>query len=300
MLKRVIALVLFIFACSNSLEPGVVAIINGEKIYLEDLERQHDFKYLEYMDNFKSLENIKKEYKKELIDLFFCKLVEEELKQKNLDISEAELKKEEDKIRSDYPPGEFKKVLIEEYIDINNWRNFLKTSMQVKRFIDLVVKPEIKINAKELEDYYQNNLEDFYIPEVINFISFYSQDKNILIKIKNSRKHLTDIKEIKEQYPEAVIKEYNLAINQIPQFWIDMIKSTPEKQFSGIKNDKKGFYLLMVNKKEPAKYLKPIEAYPLIERNILNKKINEYIQKWFISKLKQSDIKINPSLLEEK
>ncbi len=297
MLRIVFTLLIFIVSCSASFEPGVVAIINGNKIYLEDLEKKYDFTHLEYADNFSTLNKIKDEYKKELLNLFFYELVKEELKNKNMLVTKEEVKKEEEKIRSDYPPGEFEKILVEEYIDIDSWRDFLRMKLTIDKFINIIVKPKIKIDIKELETYYKKNIEDFYIGEMVKFVSFYSLDKDKLINIKNKK---ISIEEVKKVYPGVIVKEYNLPLNQIPQFWLDLIKPTAEDSFSNIKNDKKGFYLLFIEKKESPRYLKPIEAYPIIERNIIQQKINNFLQDWFIHKLKESDIKISSVLIKEK
>ncbi|WP_456325907.1 hypothetical protein, partial [Desulfonauticus submarinus] len=269
---------------------------NGEYIYLDEIEKKYDFIHFEDDKYFLNIAKVKKEYRNELINLFLYKLIEQELKKKGLSVTDEEVQREEEKIKSDYPPGEFEKILIEEYIDYDSWKKFLRIRLSINKFINTIIKPNIKINFKEVESYYKNHIKDFYIPNMISFTLFYCANKNILQKI---RKNKLSIESIKNKYPEVIVHDYKLSLEQIPMLWKTALEFTQEGHFSKIKNDKKGFYLLKVNKKYSSKYLEPAQAYPLIERAILSKKINQYLYNWFIKSLRNAEIKINKSLLEE-
>ncbi|MDQ7031661.1 MAG: SurA N-terminal domain-containing protein [Desulfonauticus sp.] len=306
--KHICFILIFILICwgckFNKVPVGAVASINGDYIYLDDLEKQYDFIHFEYEGNL-NIADIKKEYRKELLNLFFYKLVKQTLQEKGLLVGNKELEKEINKIKSDYPPGEFKKMLIEECIDYDSWKKFLKMNLNIKKFINLVVKPKIKITFKEVEDYYKKHFKDFYIPNMVSFTVFYSTDKDILLKIKNSKlKFKKDdnkmIDEIKKKYPSVIVHHYLFKLNQTPSLWKKVIEITPEGNFSTIKNDKRGFYLLFINRQYPAKYLEPAQAYPIIENVILQQKLNAYLLNWFKNKLSTSNIMISKLLLENK
>ncbi|SDN28322.1 SurA N-terminal domain-containing protein [Desulfonauticus submarinus] len=292
----IILFFLFIISCKiDNAPPGVIASINGEYIYLDEIEKKYDFIHFEYDEDFLNIAKVKKEYRNELMNLFLYKLIDQELKKRGLAVTDEEVQKEEEKIKSDYPPGEFEKILIEEYIDYDSWKKFLRIRLSINKFINTIIKPNIKINFKEVESYYKNHIKDFYIPNMISFTLFYCANKNILQEI---RKNKLSIESIKNKYPEVIVHDYKLSLEQTPMLWKTALEFTQEGHFSKIKNDKKGFYLLKVNKKYSSKYLEPAQAYPLIERAILSKKINQYLYNWFIKSLRNAEIKINKSLLE--
>jgi hypothetical protein len=300
-------IIIAISGCQNAAQdPGVVALVNGEPIYLHQLEAKYDFLHLDWGDSLPpDVEQLKQEYGEILTGLILYKLVEQELALRGLKVTDEEVAAREEEVRHDYPPEEFEKILIEEYIDLNYWREQLKLRIAWEKFIQEVLRPRVKIDFQEVQDYYQNNLSEFYLPQRVRFLVFSSPDqeeikKAIAIYKKTNATaataKLAEAKKLRKKDSELIVHEYFMRIDQLPFIWAGEIKKLKPGEFSRIKNDKKNFYCIVVLKKEQASLLEPYQAYSIIEEKLTQKKIHKLFFDWVADTLKKAEIKINPEL----
>ena len=276
-------------------------MVNGSPIYLHQLEANYDFLHLEWGETLPpSVEHLQQEYGQILTNLILYKLVEQELAVRGLEVTDKELKAREEEVRQDYPPDEFEKILIEEYIDLNYWREQLRLRISWEKFIQEVLRPSVKIDFQEIQDYYQKNLSEFYLPERIKFLVFSSPDQGKIKKAIISYKKKNKVEELRKKFPDMIIHEYFMRVDQLPMIWAGEIKNLKPGEYSKIKNDKKSFYFLVVLKKEEAKLLEPFQAYSLIEEKLIQEKIRRLFLEWVEDTLQKAEIKINVMLLKKK
>jgi len=276
---------------------GVVAVVNGDCIYLDDLESSSfwddDF---ELQDSQNLLSTVKKLYQRRLLHLIWIKLMEQELKKHKITVTPQEVTDAENKIKQDYnTPDEFKQVFINEFVDYSSWKKFLKIRLETKKFVNQLVKPKIKITKQEILDYYKKHLNDFHLPLQVKFILLRSPDKEKLSELKNKNVELNTFNASNVFKKEFAYVDPHL----LAPVWQQKLLALSPGEFSEIDNDDKEFYVLFLQAKRKAHYLSPVKAYQLIQQKLFKQKAKEYLQKWLDQKITTSKIEITNLLIEK-
>ena len=75
-------------------------------------------------------------------------------------VTDAELQKAVDDIKSDYPEGEFEKTLLEFAVTYDSWESRLKTRLMMQKVIDHELKNQVTITPEDIAEYYKENYQD--------------------------------------------------------------------------------------------------------------------------------------------
>jgi hypothetical protein len=296
------SLLLCLGACGgNDWEPGVVARVNGEPIYMRYLEAKYDFEHFEWNANqLPQTDDLKTEYQDILLDLIVQKLVEEELEELDAPVSDQEVLAKEEEIRNDYPAGEFENILVEEYVDLNYWREQIKAGLQWKHFERKYLRPRVEVELEEIREYYREHAPDFYIPRQVHFLLVSAPEAGIVSKALEDFKKGKSSDAIRNKYEEVTVHKYSMHEEQVPPVWSAALKSLEPGKSSRVKNNKNNFYALHVIKHEKEKILEPYQAYTVIEEKLMQKKEKAVFMDWLENKLKDSNIEISSRLKKEK
>jgi len=287
--------------CQNkNEEPGVVARVNGKPIYLTQLEYKYDLSHEGNGEFVPSVAQVSEEYGQILGDLIVQELVSQELEQRNIPVSAKELKDAENEVRSDYPDDSFEQILIEEYIDINQWRSQLKYQLVMNKFYHDVLRPEIKIDYKVAENYYRTHLSDFYMPAGFRFVMVKGLSKDLVLKgVKLYREGLSPA-EISAKLREVSVREIWIRSGQIPAGWKALVDPLEVGEATSVITQKNEFLCLILKESKKATLLTPLQAYPAVEKVLLEKMLEEKFEAWLKDKIATSEIKISKELLPEK
>lgn len=286
----VIAIILAGCADSRKFE-GVIASVNGEKITLRSVESLLNSKITPMiMLQNSSLIATKQFYGDALAFLIIHALVRQELEAKGIPVKKDIIENEISVIKNDFLPDSMDKYFDEAFIDENDWKNLLRDHIELMVFMERILLPHIKISSKEIKEYYENNLDEFNIPDCIELLYLSSNNKELLENYcKNSNDASIDNSEITSQKQYIPINEINIKLNQ--------------KQ----KNSKNWRCLDIVHENDIWKTIVPIrklknylpeiyEIYPLIENILLRKKLNIEFDKWLQHSIENSHIMIVPEL----
>jgi len=300
-------LLLYSFAClftltgcsGQSFQEGVVARVNGEPIYLEEVQAvQDEYYYMWSHDLPSDLQEIKSSYGNILLELIVQKLVNQEMLTRSLSISQEELAGQEKKIRGDYPEGQFKKMLIEEYIDLDLWRRQLKQNLVREKFILEVLRPGISLDVEEIKEYYNANMENFYIPERIRFVHMTSPEENRLKDALDFFGQTRELSKTQKKFPEVNTGQYEMRIDQLPQILSRDLDALDPGQHSSIKSDgSKAHYVIYVLERKQGALLKPHQVYDIIEDKLVEIKLQQALHLWLEKAVINSTIEINQNLL---
>jgi len=287
--------------CSNDADDmGIIARVNDAPIYLSQLEFQHDQFQADTAGTYvPSVEKLKEEYGEILTDLIVQELVVQELTRRDLPVTEQELLNEEETVRADYPEGAFDQMLVEEYIDLKAWRKQLRNYLAMKKFFQQVLRPQIKIDYKEAENYYREHISDFYLPESLRILVVRGPSREIVgkavEKFMKEKKHAglaTVFGEVETR--EVVVREGRLSAT-----WKNAISDLKVGQSSGVLTDRFGFEALVLLEKSPAKVLAPAQAYPLVEKALLENKLHDAFENWLTKSIASANILVSSHLLQE-
>jgi hypothetical protein len=83
----------------------------------------------------------------------------EEARTLGIGISDAELDKAVEEVKSDYPEGEFEKTLLEFAVSYDSWKSQLKNRLIMDKVIDEELAGKITITPEDISEYYQNHYQ---------------------------------------------------------------------------------------------------------------------------------------------
>lgn len=292
-------LVVLVAGCTNSSEDmGIVARVNGAPIYLSQLEFQHDQFQADTAGVYvPSVEKLKSEYGEILTELIVQQLVVQELVKQDLEVTEHELLKAEEEVRADYPEGAFDQMLIEECIDLKAWRRQLLNYLAMKKFYQQVLRPQIKIDYKEAQEYYRKHISDFYLPESMRILVVRGPSREIVERAVEKYLAEKDQVNLATAFGEVETREVMVREGRLSATWKNAISGLEPGQSSGVLTDRFGFEALILQERSPAKVLAPAQAYPLVEKSLLENKLRDAFETWLTSAVAGADITVSSHLL---
>lgn len=291
----------FIAACgTDKPNEGIVARVNGNPVYLKDIESGYDSYFFEWSDSLPpSVQEMKNTYGRALLDLILIELIKSELSSVNLTVTNDEVLEVENEIRKDYPEDEFEKMLVEEYIDLYYWRTQIRHKLLWERFLKRILLPEVNVELDEVEKYYYSHVEDFYIPHRLAYLYLGSGDNQQLEKAVNALEDYQGVEGLKEKFSNMVISRYEMPRDQLPPDFAGQLKKIEPGQSTAILEDGQGeFYVLYLIEHKEEQLLKPHQVYNIIEQEIMNDKLADVFNSWLSDTFNNSTIEINKVMLE--
>jgi len=300
-ITMILLLLAALCGCSGDADDmGIVARVNGSPIYLTQLEFQHDQIQADSVGAYvPSVEKLSSEYGDILADLIVQELVVQELKRRDLAVTDDELREAEDAVRSDYPEGAFEKVLVEEYIDLKSWRVQLRYHLAQKKFYQLVLRPQIKIDYKEAEKYYRDHISDFFLPESLRILVVRGPSRELVEKAVEKYLHDRNQMNLTTAFGEVETREVMVREGRMSAAWRNAVTGLEVGQSSPVLADKFGFEALVLLERSEAKVLEPAQAYPLVEEALLESKLHSAFEQWLSEKLATAKISVSEHLLPQ-
>jgi parvulin-like peptidyl-prolyl isomerase len=293
-------LVLFIPACgAEEVNPGEVALVNGKARTVKQLQAAHDAQVLGADTPGRAVDALRKEYGSVLSELVIQELVAQELEKRNLQVTGEELAKAEQELRQDFPPGGFERMLLEESIDVDLWRDFLRKRLGMYKFNSNMLRSQVAIDAGEVDDYYRTHEEDFKVPERLNFIQFSSLIKDQVVAACEQFHREQDPAAIQERFHNMNIR---MVIMREDRLAPDIVKAMTGLQplEASTPLEINGEYVAMVLlAKEKARLLSREEIYSRIEALLLEDKMQTAFEDWLQQKIAKSTIKVSAILLPQ-
>lgn len=323
---------LLLLGCiQEKLPPDVVAEINGEYIMLREVEALHDVSgrgagLLARPDDTQAgrflargatkdaaVEALRRKYGQSLTTLMVQKLMAQALAKAGMAVSDEDVLKAENEIRADYPDypaqpaqpdqtgqseptnpyaGEFERALQEEYISLELWRDFLRLRLAQTRFQDQVLRPQIRISAAEARQYFDKNRQDFIMPGRVRV--------DVYAGISKTQMEKTRAALLAGEKPEVnanlTRQQLTLPLERLPAQWRQDIKETERGKPSPVRETDGLFQVLMVVDEVPARALTAVQAYPVIEQQLVEEKLEPVFWDWLEKTLKTSTIRVASAL----
>lgn len=302
-MKKIIAVFVCLFllaACfERPVNPGEIAFVNGTPITLKQLQAAHDAVVLAGDSPSREVAALQKEYGELLSELIVQELVLQELARLRLSISEEELAAEEALIRADFPDNEFERMMLEESIDIENWRNMLYRSLSMRKFWTKVLRQQVTLTAQEVEEYYLKHQERFQVPEVVHFIQISGLVGEQIIAATEQFKQLPDASTIQGRFSNLTVREIRMHVDRLaPEqlaglTGLDVLQASPMLELNG------EFFTMILLRRDKPRTMTRTETYALIDGILLEEKTQQEFDKWVAGRLAKSSIKVSAHLIPE-
>ncbi|WP_051693945.1 SurA N-terminal domain-containing protein [Desulfohalovibrio reitneri] len=282
-------------------EPGVVARVNGDPIYLSRLEFKNDLLHFYRQSEYNpSVEQLRSEYGQALADLIVQKLIEQDLQSRGLEVTDQELREAEQEVRDDYPEGAFEEVLVEEYIDLGAWRQQLRARLAMEKLNNLVLRPQVKLDYVEAEQYYRENIQDFYLPPRVVVVLVEGPSRELVKKAGDYHDEGESPDSIEAKLKQTRLRRIKLREDRLSAGWGDALEGVEPGGKSSVWEENDTFNQLLLLERIPGKVLDPSQAYPLVEKVLLERKLWKAFDEWLANALGQAEIKVSKRLLEER
>lgn len=286
-------------ACNGENEPGIVASVNGEPITMRELQARHDLDHMSWLGLVTpSAEELQSQYGDSLISLIINHLVMQELEELDLAVSDEEMNQAEQEIRSGYGEDEFNSILEDDAINLEMWRLFLRQRLSIGKFMQTALRPQIRISSEEISDYYSRHSAEFKLPTRYHFWVLESQSEESLAEFLKAYVEAGEISLIPDSIPHVPMREVRMREDRLPPERQKILESLQVNQPSKIFNGGVGFEaVILIEKQEPAE-LTLAQAYPLIERDLVEKELEIAFANWVAERIIQSDIQIASNLAD--
>lgn len=281
-------------------DEDVVARVNGEAVLLSELETVHDLKYLaRSTHHLASLDYLSSEYGSVLSEIVVQRLVAQFLAQRGISVTDQELKAAEGQVRADYPEGAFEQMLIEEYIHLDKWREQLRATLSQEKLLQKVLRPFISIDYQEVDAYYRENIADFYLRPRVRFLLVQGQERDLVEKVLEMSATQPDPEILGKRFDRVDVHAYALREDSIPGDWQALLSGLEPMQATSIlKRSPEGHQALVLLERTDGRIVDPAQAYPLVERILVEQKLQEAFDAWLAESLRTADIRVNRKLLQ--
>ncbi len=301
---RSLIILLGITACS--LSPGdrpevVLASVNGEEIGLSEFNSYFQKNWpLSAEDNAVPPPlDIKLKFLNQLIEE---KLIIMEAKRIGIEVNEGELANRINAIRDDYSENGFAKILIDNYIDYQEWRENLRQKILVEKMTRLAISDRVAVSDEGIETYYRENPEQFTRAEEVRLRQIVLKDKEKAVNIRQRIIHGQEFQELARKYscaPEAQ-KSGDLG-------WVSrgmLLREVEKAAFSlkpgavsSVIESPFGFHILKLEEKRGPMILPLDQVSKRIERQIREIKTEKVYRNWINMLWERARMQINYQLL---
>lgn len=304
----VLALFVGILGCTRRSqdEVGVVARVNGKPITLELLEFQYDLLHFNALSGaLPSVGSLRDAYGEILGQLIAQELVAQELAVRGQEVSEEELAQAEAKVRADYPDDTFAQTLAEEFIDLEMWRRQLRYVCGIEKFQRLVLRPTIRLDYREVEDYYKAHLNDFRLPERVRVLVVRAPERALVEKVLGQYRQLKDAAALAQSFPGAQVREVVVPRDLLTPAWADALhggsaRSEEAGGHGAILSSRVGFEGLLLLERLGAQTLDIAQAYPQVEAALLEQRLQQAFDVWLGKAVDAAVILVSERLLHKK
>jgi len=304
-MKRILALLLAALAAlgaachSEPVEEGVVARVNGSPIYLTQLEAKYDLLHLGWSGGLTpTVGKLRNDYGVVLADLVIQTLIDQALNASGLAVTQEELAMAEAEVRADYPQGVFEEVLVEEYIDLDVWREQLRANLGREKFLREALRPQIKLDYTEVQDYFQEHAAEFALPARSRFILITGGSQEAVQNAVDNYLANHDLRAL-NTLENISAQELKLQDNRLRDSWKGALAKLAPEQSSGVLSSKSGYEALVLLEQLPERALDMTQAYPLVEKALIERKLQDAFATWLDGQLNAASIQVTQHLLRE-
>jgi hypothetical protein len=273
-----------------------VATVNARPISLRLLNAVHDLNRLRGADastDF-SVDTLRRQYGSALASLITYSLAEQELRAQGLEVPPERISSEEARVREDYPGGEFEQALLEAQTDIQTWRELLHIRFVLELFAEKILAPGIAPRPSEIREYYERHKEDFSFPPSVYLRLLTGTDQG---RMEAAREALLAAPDAPLP-PGVYARKTVTAKKAVPDEWRKILEGLRPGEMSGPRPAGSQYQAVQLLEELPETGLSVAEAYPFIERLLVEEKIDESYLKWMEEAVRKADIRISVHLPE--
>jgi peptidyl-prolyl cis-trans isomerase C len=225
-------------------------------------------------------------------------------RENGITITDEEVGEAVDKIQKDIPPDDFKNILLQGYIDFEEWKETFKKQLLINKIIKKVLRDIALEHYDEIKNYYETHVDEFKHLPMVRFRQIVTRTKAQAEELRQKIEQGADMAVLAKQYsitPEAK--------NGGEVGWIE--KGTLEESLeqtifslavgktSSVINSPYGFHIirLLAMRTEGVKSLPEVRRE--IESKLLYQKRELFYRDWLSQLHRKYPVKIHYEILKK-
>jgi hypothetical protein len=166
----------------------------------------------------------------------------------------------------------------------------------MSRFNGEVLRPKIRLDEGEVEKYYADHAADFLMPSSLSLLVLTGPSQPAVAKARDrlleggGSGNLRDLPGVRRQ-------SVNIRPSLLPEIWQGEIVRLAVGKSTRIREEDKVFHCLILERRNPARRLSPVEAYLRIERDLVERKMEEMFAEWLKLAMDEARISVAAQLL---
>ncbi len=294
-----LASLLFAGACSTSKK--IAATVNGDPIYMEEVEEQlsqlqQQHQQLQGQENQQYIEQFRKQILDDLIDQ---KLVLQQAEKEKIKVSDKEIDDWVKQIKEQFPSGkDFEAKLKELNMSLEDLKENRKEQILSQKMIEKIVKGE-KVTGKEVQDYYDKNKEEFKDPEKAKIKWVVISDEGKAKEVRDQLAGGADFAQVaKDNSTDPATKESGGELglksrNELAPEVADAAFSIELNKLSDVIKMQQGFAIIKVEEKQSERQKTFDESKDEIKNKLLSEKQRKTYENWLKKVKKTAKIEKN-------
>lgn len=223
-------------------------------------------------------------------------------KTQNIIISDVELEKAANEVRSGYPDDiAFRKILAQENISLSQWKEDIKQNLIDKKVFELIGGKIPKPEDSEIKKFYQENKEKYRRKERIYLLQIIVDDLAKAQAIKEELAKKPNFSEMAKKYSISPESKAGGRVGWVEKGAVDIFDKAfllPIGGTSQVLESVYGFHIFKVERKAAPGYANLEEVREEIIRLISAKKEQAEFMGWLDRQIRQSRILKNEELLQ--
>lgn len=207
-------------------------------------------------------------------------------------------------VRKNYGDSEsFKKVFVDGHINMQKWREKIRRKLLVEKVIFSHLSAKVTVSPEELEEYYQNNIEEFSSEEVVKARQIFLQDEN---KARNARERVragedfatvaTEVSQSPDAKNGGDLGFFGRGV--MPAEFDDTVFTMEVGALSEVVRSTYGYHVFLLEERKGARDVTFEESKEKIAEVIRKKKEELLYVKWMDKLREKNKVEINYSLLQ--
>lgn len=237
-----------------------------------------------------TIENAKNEIVK---DFIVQSLIIDWVRSKDIKISDSDLDKEVERIRSGYPDDlTFRRALAEQNLSFSEWRESLLYSLIEKAFFAKLGEKIKPPSNEEIKKYFEDNRDQFRKKERI-YLRQILVDEESKAELMKTESKTRDFAELAKKYSKAPEAKNGGLVGWVEKGTVDFFDPAFSQSIgsvSGVVKSPFGYHLLKVEKKLPASAGTFDEARPEIVRSLMAKREQSEFINWLDGQIRSAKV----------
>lgn len=275
------------------------AIVNGEKILMNEVDKQLDRIAAQHKtaEQKKAFVKQKKQIQKQILDILIDQtLYKQEAEKMGIKVTDQEVENEVNRTKKRFPSeAEFAKALKDAQMTLDDLREFTRNRLIAER-VNKKVVGKVTVTDQEAKDYYEKNKEQFKQPEQVKVSHILLKTEDEAKKVLSEIQGGLDFAEAAKKYstdPASKSRGGDLGLVQkgmmAPEFdqaafalGVGEVSQPVKTQF--------GWHLIKVFEKKEASQKSYDEVKSSVEQMLKAQKESDKIRKWLEGVKKKSKI----------